>query len=98
MASIRKSWRAMKTAAMIFALALVGSQARAQEQTRIYARSFDLLPPSRGRPRVVPIRKRRRVGENVPPYPLEGRSPRRRRPRPAPVGENAARARSAPPV
>jgi len=28
--------RAMKTAAMIFALALVGSQALAQEQTRIY--------------------------------------------------------------
>jgi hypothetical protein len=28
--------RRMKTAAMIFALALVGSQALAQEQTRIY--------------------------------------------------------------
>src|SRR6516164_9096187 len=28
--------RAMKTAAMIFALALVGSQALAQEQTRVY--------------------------------------------------------------
>ena len=31
--------RAMKTAAMIFALALVGSQALAQEQTRIYGRT-----------------------------------------------------------
>jgi hypothetical protein len=36
MVPIRKRRRAVKTAAMIFALALVGSQALAQEQTRIY--------------------------------------------------------------
>jgi hypothetical protein len=36
MVPIRKRRRAMKPAAMIFALALVGSQALAQEQTRIF--------------------------------------------------------------
>jgi hypothetical protein len=36
MVPIRKRRRAMKPAAMIFALALVGSEALAQEQTRVY--------------------------------------------------------------